>query len=106
VSVETGNVFFDQTDVSVPGIQGLVFVRSYNSKNAYDDVPSDMSRGWSHSYGRSLSFPDAISSDFRGDDGVARYYQDPGGDGVYEAVLPATERTWFTEGSGTGARGG
>ena len=46
------------------------------------------------------SFPDAISIDFRGDDGVARYYQDPGGDSVYEAVLPATERTWFTRDGG------
>ena len=75
-------------------------MRSYNSKNAYDNVPSDMSRGWSHSYGRSLSFPDAISIDFRGDDGIARYYQDPGADSVYEAVLPATERTWFTRDGG------
>ena len=100
VNVQTGNVFFDQTDVSIPGIQGLVFARSYNSKNAYANLPSDISRGWSHSYGRSLSFPDALSIDFRGDDGIARYYQDPDGDSLYQAVLPATERSWLTREAG------
>ena len=96
INVQTGNVFFDQTDVSIPGIQGLVFTRSYNSKNAYGALPSDMSRGWTHSYGRYLSFPDAISIDFRGDDGIARYYQDPDADSQYQAVLPATDRSWLT----------
>ncbi len=94
VNVITGNVYFDQTDIVVPGVQGLAFVRSYNSKNAFNELDSDFSRGWSHSYSRELTFPDSISIDFRSDDGVpALYYQDVDGDGIFDAALPATDRT-------------
>ena len=104
VNVQTGNVFFDQTDVSIPALQTLVFTRSYNSIDAALNVASNMSRGWSHSYGRSLSFPDAVSIDFRGDDGVFVYYQDIDGDAVYDAVLPATERSRILKNGGTYTR--
>ena len=101
VDAPTGNVFFDQTDVSVPGIQGLVFQRSYNSKLAYDNIASGFGRGWTHTYSRALSFPDARSIDLRGDDGVPIYFQDLDGDGRFDAVLPSTHRSWITrEGAG------
>ena len=100
VNVQTGNVFFDQTDISVPGVLGLHFVRSYNSKDAYYNLPSNMSRGWSHSYSRRLVFADARSIDFWGDDGVPIYYQDLDGDDTYDAALPRTEKTRIVETGG------
>lgn len=104
VNVSSGNVFFDQTDVSIPGVQGIGFTRSYNSIDAAYNVASDISRGWSHSFGRSLAFPDAISVDFRGDDAVAIYYQDLNSDQVYEAVLPSTVKSWIVKDGGTYTR--
>jgi YD repeat-containing protein len=101
VHVITGNVYFDQTDVSVPGVQSLAFTRSYNSRLAYRNVGSALGRGWTHSYSRSLSFPDGISIDFRGDDGVPVFYQDLDADGVFEAVLPVSRENWITA-SGSG----
>ncbi len=93
VNVQTGNVYFDQADVSASGVMGLGFVRSYNSLDAYHNTPSDMSRGWSHSYSRALTFPDSRSITFFSDDAVPIYFQDLEGDDVYDAAVPATERT-------------
>jgi YD repeat-containing protein len=93
VNVLTGNVWFDQIDAVVAGVSGLRLVRAYNSKNAYRGVGGGFGRGWTHSYEKSLVAVGTRSIDLRGADGVPIYYYDVGGDGIFEAVLPGTERS-------------
>lgn len=48
VSLLSGNVFLDQTDVSMPGLRHpLVFKRSYNSQSTSDGI---LGRGWTHNF--------------------------------------------------------
>jgi RHS repeat-associated protein len=102
VNVVTGNVYFDQTDIALPGLPGLVFSRSYNSRNAFWNVASTFGRGWTHSYERSLSIPEAQVLAFQGSDGVPIYYQDVNADLTFKAVLPATETSWIVRDSSSG----
>ena len=102
VNVVTGNAHFDQVDARLPGLPGLKFARAYNSKNAFRNVPSLFGRGWTHTYERSIRFPETTVLVFREENGVPIYYQDSNADQTYEAVLPATERSWIAGNSGVG----
>ena len=57
VNVLNGNMYFDQTDVVLPGRSGLRFARSYNSKTRGSGQYGAFGGGWNHSYERRLSFP-------------------------------------------------
>ncbi len=102
VNVVTGNVFFDQTDAVVPGVRGLTFTRSYNSKNAFRNRGSAFGRGWSHSFDASVSPFQAQSIALRDGEGVPMYFEDSMGNGTYRAVLPASETSWIVQLSGGG----
>jgi RHS repeat-associated protein len=97
VNVHTGNVWFDQTDALVPGLGApLVVSRSYNSKNAYENVRGAFGRGWSHAYEQRVIVlaQEGIIS-LRKGDGVAIHYQDIDEDGIYRATVPITEESWI-----------
>ncbi len=86
VSVTTGNVYFDQIDIEIPGLgPGLRFVRSYNSKNASSG--GVFGPGWTHRYEQKIRVAGATLT-FRGGDGVPSFFSDPDGDGTYEASVP------------------
>ncbi|PYQ11963.1 MAG: hypothetical protein DMF80_20230 [Acidobacteria bacterium] len=101
VNIMSGNVWLDQTDASIPGVAGLLFRRSYNSKNAYQGLAGVFGRGWRHSYEATLSFPSATIVIVRNPDGTPLYYRDGDGDLTYTALYPVTERSWLVK-SGSG----
>jgi len=49
VSVITGNVLLDEVDEVLPGLEDLVFTRSYNS---FSGPAGSLGQGWSHSFER------------------------------------------------------
>ena len=103
-NITNGNVWFDQTDVSMGGVVGLSFVRSYNSANA--DTTGALGRGWSHSYGRSLSFPPATPKiiKLREDDGEVVYFEDDDTDLAYKVLVPKTETSSIVKAGSTYTR--
>lgn len=93
VSVVTGNVYLDQTDLVVPGITGIAFTRSYNSNNLQEGRYGIFGPGWSHPYERSLSFPYADILELRQSNGAVRYFRDLDRAGRFEAAVPVTEQS-------------
>src|SRR4029453_6807186 len=77
INLVSGNVWFDQTDVSLPGRgPGLTLTRSYNSLSARANIVSPFGRGWAHSLESSLAFPEAKVITLRQGSGVPMYFQD------------------------------
>jgi RHS repeat-associated protein len=96
VNVTTGNVWFDQTDVAIPGIgAGLRLVRSYNSVLASRNVVGTFGRGWTHSYEQSLTFPSATIIKMRSGDGAPVWFEDFNSDSTYNALVPRLETSWI-----------
>jgi len=82
VSLITGNVFLDQTDVTLPGLrQDLVFTRSYNSMSG---PVGSMGNGWNHVFETHLEvLSPYIFRLWRGNGGP-RYFTDRDGNGVFK----------------------
>ena len=96
ISIATGNMFFDQTDSTIP-TRGpdLAFVRSYNSQLAYRNVAGGFGPGWSHSYEQKLTFPATGIIMLRQGDGVPTYFQDTDANLTYEASVPFNKESWI-----------
>ena len=95
VSVATGNVFFDQTDIEIPGLGGgLRFVRSYNSKNAA--WGGSFGPGWAHSYEKTVRPRPEGGMVLRGEDGVPSLFADDG-NGTITATAPFSKDSWFVQ---------
>jgi RHS repeat-associated protein len=79
VSLITGNVFLDEVDAVLPGLQDLVFSRSYNS----DSGPAGtLGKGWNHAYDVTVEpLLDRVFSVNEGH-GAPSYFTDPDGDGT------------------------
>lgn len=104
VSLFTGNVFLDETDVTLPGlINDLAFTRSYNSFSGPAGV---LGTGWRHAFEMQVK---ELSNDViqvRESTGVASYYttgsahmEGPGIFGPFGAANP-TDRISRTSGGG------
>jgi hypothetical protein len=89
VNVATGNVYFDQTDATVPGVgsHGLGFARSYNSANVDPGRYGMFGPGWFHTYEKRISQSSHQSNArvllLRDSDGVPNYFNDADNDGTY-----------------------
>lgn len=94
ISVVTGNMYLDQTDMIVPtpGMD-LDFVRSYNSQLAYRSVGGGFGPGWTHPYEQNLSFPYTGIIMLRQGDGVPIYFQDMDANLTYEASVPFNQES-------------
>ena len=102
VSLITGNVFLDQTDIRLPGLYGdLEFTRSYNTMagpvsrdpNAPVGVGGGvLGKGWSHTYGATVEkLSDTLYRLWQAS-GTPAYYSDSDHDGIfvtYGAANPA-----------------
>jgi RHS repeat-associated protein len=98
VSLVTGNVYFDQADIRVPGVGAdLVFTRSYNSYNAYHNIAGAFGKGWSHSYSQTIANPAPGILRLRQANGVVLYFQDSEQDNTYLASVPAAEPSWIVK---------
>lgn len=99
VSVATGNVFFDQTDATVPGVaaHGLQFVRSYNSANSAPGRFGVFGPGWWHNYERRLAAAEGTVLLVRDPNGVPAYFEDNDADNVYKASVPFTSESSITK---------
>jgi RHS repeat-associated protein len=92
ISLTTGNVALDQTDVAAWGAPGsLAFTRSYNSRIALQRRLSPLGPGWSHTYGAQISAPAGGVLMLHEDDGSPRFFQDKDGDRTYRPSVPITE---------------
>ena len=101
ISITTGNVALDQTDLAVWGTAGgLVFHRSYNSRLASQARLTVLGQGWTHSYAAQIDFPVPGVLRLHEDDGAPRYFQDMDGDGTYKPSVPVTEPSRFTKVAG------
>lgn len=60
VSTVTGNNYHDETDIRIPGRNGLdyVFTRTYNSAPTSTSIDRGIGAGWVHSYGMRLRSKD------------------------------------------------
>ena len=81
VSLLTGNVFLDQTDVSIRGLRHpLAFTRSYNS---HSTLSGRLGRGWVHNFEKRIEVrTERILGLWGG--GLPRVFTDPGGTGVFK----------------------
>lgn len=101
VNFITGNVWFDQTDVSMPGHgPGLHFTRSYNSALARRNVGGVFGRGWYHPFEQKLTFPEAARIKLRTGDGSPIWFEDTDSNGTFVGMLPRLESSWFTVAGG------
>jgi RHS repeat-associated protein len=92
VNVLNGNVWFDQTDIRIPGVgRRLALVRSYNSKLAGASVGGAFGRGWFHRFESKLNFFPWRGIKLRKGNGEPIFFEDPTGSGTYAARLPKTE---------------
>jgi RHS repeat-associated protein len=81
VSLITGNVLLDQTDLELPGVHySLAFARSYNSLTSRSGV---LGRGWNHGWEQALEVVSPQILRMRSATGAARYFSDPDRDGVF-----------------------
>lgn len=92
VSVLTGNMFLDQTDVTVGGTAPLVLTRSYNSVDAYKAKSGWFGRGWSSTYERTLRevHPGVVA--ITKENGNTVYFTDLAGNGTFEPYSAASGR--------------
>jgi len=110
VDVITGNVYLDQTDVSMVGARrSLQLTRSYNSVLALERpgpygrpaLGSTFGPGWTHSYEIRLRHPDPDASvatvEIRAGDGQPVYYRDEDADGTYSSWIPGTDQAWVVK---------
>jgi RHS repeat-associated protein len=80
VSLVTGNVFLDHTDVVLPGTRrDFGFTRSYNSHSVGG---GSLGHGWSHALGKKIEELSPQIVRLQGEDGLSRYFSDPGNSGV------------------------
>ncbi len=98
VNVLNGNVWFDQVDVSIPGVgPGLQFARSYNSKLAFTGVAGVFGKGWTHSYETRLSFLPSNILKVREGRGEPIFFADLDGDGTYKGLVPRLEKSTMAQ---------
>ena len=96
ISIATGNMFLDQTDITIPTLgPDLEFVRSYNSQLAYRNISGVFGPGWSHAYEQSLSFPATGIIMLHQGDGVPTYFQDMDANLTYDASVPFNQDSWI-----------
>jgi len=92
INVSSGNVFFDQVDVTLAAFgQTVTFTRSYNSINRGPALSGIFGPGWTHEYERALFFPDSANPALimmRGADGTVAYFEDNNGDSRYDPSVP------------------
>lgn len=104
VSLVTGNVFLDQTDLQFTGLlHDFVFERSYNSANA-GRTGGGLGRGWSHPFEKRIEPISTFILRLWGADGAPDYFTDPDKDGgfaPYGAVNPASSISKNPDGSYT-----
>jgi RHS repeat-associated protein len=92
VSVLNGNVWFDQTDASIATLAGgLSMTRSYNSLNAYANLGGAFGPGWTHTYERKLSFPEAGVIELQQSNGAPIYFNDANSDLTFVGSVPLDE---------------
>jgi RHS repeat-associated protein len=92
VSVTTGAVYFDQTDVTIPGLgPALRFVRSYNSQLRGSGQYGAFGPGWNHVYEQRLSFPTSTLIMLRKANGNPTYFQDNDANLTFEPSVPFTK---------------
>jgi len=101
VNIVSGNAWFSHTDISLPGAPGVDFVRSYNSIHGIGGRGGAFGLGWFHSYERAVDFPAANVLRVREPEGTALYFWDENGDGLWEPMVPVTEKS-TVQASGTG----
>jgi RHS repeat-associated protein len=98
VNVISGNVWFDQTDASIPGLLGgLALTRSYNSILAYRNVAGVFGRGWTHSFEQKLLFQANDLIKLRSANGSPIWFSDFDEDSTFNAMLPRTETSWMVK---------
>jgi RHS repeat-associated protein len=95
VSVFTGNVFLDQTDVVLSGLRGdVAFRRAYNHKN---ERSGPLGVGWSHSFEKRVEEIATYVLKVWKPNGVAQYFSDPDRDGVFTVYgNPDGGRSWLS----------
>lgn len=94
VSLITGNVLLDQTDVSLPGVlENLVFTRSYNSLTRLE---GSFGKGWNHAFESRVEVLSPTLIRLWAGNGGPRYFSDPDGDGAF-SVFATTSREKFTQ---------
>jgi YD repeat-containing protein len=82
VSLITGNVLLDQVDLRLPGLRNdLVFRRSYNSATRLRE--GSLGGGWTHYFEKTMERLSDYVIRLWGSNGVAQYFTDPDGDGVF-----------------------
>jgi len=105
INVMNGNVWFDQTDVAIPGVGvSLALVRSYNSNLAGGSVGGAFGRGWYHSFESKLSFFPWSGIKLRQGTGEPVFFEDPTRSGTYAALLPKTETSSIVKSGSTYTR--
>jgi RHS repeat-associated protein len=97
VSVTTGNMYLDQTDVVVGGLRGPVpFTRSYNSQNAVHYLGGrSFGRGWTHSFEKSITVKWDRMLVLRRANGSPIYYTDPEGTSILRPMARSVSRSWI-----------
>ena len=81
VSLLTGNVFLDQTDVVLPGLRhDVIFRRSYNSYNRTDGV---LGIGWNHDFQKRIEAVSNYILRLWLPNGTPEYFTDPDKDGSF-----------------------
>lgn len=100
VNVATGNVYFDQTDVSLAGMHGLTFTRSYNSNLAFQPGPvaSPLGPGWTTSWDTRIVEIDDDTLMVLAPNGVPAYFHDESGSGRYLAFRPQGDPSVISRG--------
>lgn len=105
VDIATGNMYFDQTDVSIPVLgPPLAFTRSYNSnKVSLSSGPAGFGPGWRSSYSRTLTLGQVPGAPgtlvLRQDDGVALYFVPGAGNSFTQAYPWNQQNTLQDEGA-------
>ena len=101
VTVLNGNVWFDQSDATVPVLGGaLAFTRSYNSLGAYHGRAGIFGRGWTHAYEQAIDEPELGVARLRLATGQPYYFEDSDDDQTFVASIPLTEQSTLVKSAG------
>jgi YD repeat-containing protein len=91
VNVMTGNMYLDQTDITIPTVgQDLKFVRSYNTQDLADPQHGVFGSGWNHAYEQRLNVPATGIIMLRKGNGMPTYFKVRTDGVTYDPVVPFT----------------